>query len=229
MRSGTKLKDIRATAYQSTYKELPPTPRNLKEALDPNNPDCIHWLKATNDEFKEMFERNVFEELSEEEANYLESIGITGFDSKVVLKVKREANNTIKYKARLVARGFTQVFGIDYDETYSPTVSPATFMTVLFIAKTFSWEITGVDIGNAYLEALANRLLIMTMPVDWTHDKKIKVRLLKNIYGTKQAALLWFVRLTHSLEKFGFRKFQTDACCFMFRKKRKDYDCRSIC
>ena len=106
--------------------------------------------------------------------------------------------------------------GIDYDETYAPTISFVAIMITLHIAVTKRWDVTGLDVGNAYLEALTNRELFMSLPKDWTNKETVIVRLLKNLYGTKQAALLWFEKIKHVLETFGFKSLKTEPCCFQY-------------
>jgi hypothetical protein len=79
-------------------------------------PDAQKWKRATDDEFEQHVENETFElvELP---------LGRTILDGKWVFKIKCGANNEIlKYKARWVARGFMQQFGIDYDQTYAGVV-----------------------------------------------------------------------------------------------------------
>jgi hypothetical protein len=149
------------------------TPNNCYEALSDNNPYKQEWLKAIN---KEM---GVFEMISEEEARKLKP-----FKSRMVFKVKIEADGTIVFKARLVVKGFSQLYGIDDDETFAPTVTFGTILLILHIAVTSGWHITGCDIGNAYLEALTNRSLYMELPVDYTgKEETVVVRLVRNLFG----------------------------------------------
>jgi hypothetical protein len=82
-----------------------------------------------------------------------------------VFKVKIESDGTLIFKARLVVKGFSQRYRIDYDETFAPTVTFGTILLILHIAVTLGWHITGCDVGNAYLEALTNRELYMELPL----------------------------------------------------------------
>jgi hypothetical protein len=134
------------------------TPNNCYEVLSDNDdPYKEEWRKAIiNKEMMEtIIQLGVFQMISEEEARKLRP-----FKSRIVFKVKIEPDGTIVFKARLVVTGFSQRYGIDYDETFAPTVTFGTILLILHnIAVTLGWHITGCDIGNAYLEALTNRSL----------------------------------------------------------------------
>jgi len=68
---------------------------------------------------------------------------------------KRWANGTLeRYKTRWVLRGFTQRPGVDYDETFSPVVKPATVRTVLSLALTRGWPVHQLDVKNAFLHGV---------------------------------------------------------------------------
>ena len=94
-----------------------------------------------------------------------EAVKLKPFKSRSVFKVKVEVDRSIIFKARLVVKGFSQRYGIDYDETFAPTVTFGTILMILHIAATLEWHITGCDIGNAYLEALTYRNLFMELPI----------------------------------------------------------------
>jgi hypothetical protein len=74
--------------------------------------------------------------------------------SKWVFRIKHNADGSIeKYKARVVARGFTQVFGEDYYDTFSPVAKLASFRAVLALAVHHDWEIEMFDFNSAYLNS----------------------------------------------------------------------------
>ena len=72
--------------------------------------------------------------------------------SKWVFCIKRKADGSVdKYKARLVARGFTQIYGVDYFTTFSPVSKLSSFCTLLAIAAHHNWDIQSFDFNGAYL------------------------------------------------------------------------------
>lgn len=71
---------------------------------------------------------------------------------KWVFRHKLNPNGTLeRYKARWVVRGFTQRAGVDFDETFTPVVKPATIRTVLTIAASRQWQTKQLDVSNAFL------------------------------------------------------------------------------
>jgi hypothetical protein len=121
--------------------------------------------------------------------------------SKWVFRIKRKADGTIdRYKARLVACGFTQIYGVDYFTTYSPVAKLTSFRTILAIAARHDWEIKSFDFIGAYSngELDANEELYMQAPPGYDSDLRVVKRLLKLLYGSKQAGRRWYNRLVPS-------------------------------
>jgi hypothetical protein len=86
-----------------------------------------------------------------------------------VFKLKRDANGQIaRYKARVVARGFTQEKGVDYQETFAPTVRVISIWTLLALAAYNDWEVEQLDMVTAFLEAdiKEGELYVLTLYVD---------------------------------------------------------------
>jgi hypothetical protein len=140
--------------------------------------------------------------------------------SKWVFRIKRKADGTIdKYKARLVARGFTQIYGVDYFTTYSPVAKLTSFRTILAIAARHDWEIESFDFIGAYLngELDANEELYMQAPPGYDSDPRVVKRLLKSLYGLKQAGRRWYDTLARALKSLGFTTSVADPGVFIAR------------
>jgi len=209
--------DSDVVAMVSSSEPLPPTPRSVTEALHPDNPHREYWRKAIIAEVDAIIALKTWEDVDAETASKVRS-----FKSKFAFRIKREIDGTLKFKARLVIKGFLQKKGLDYDETFAPTITFHAILVVLHITLTNGYFITGCDIGNAYLEALTNRELYMEVPPDWigrdengNKPGKIVVRLLRNLYGSKQAALLWYNHLSAILFEYGFKRMVYEPCCFI--------------
>jgi len=137
---------------------------------------------------------------------------------KWVFAIKKKADGSLdKYKARLVARGFTQRYGYDYDETFSPVVKATTLRILIGLAAAFDWKIVHWDAVTAFLNGRLSAEVYMTMPPG--HEVPGKVCFLnKAIYGLKQAGREWYLFATKVLEQLGFTKLQEDHCLFHSKK-----------
>eukprot|EP00253_Pinus_taeda_P025809 PITA_25809 len=133
---------------------------------------------------------------------------------KWVYKVKYKANGTLdKYKARLVARGFSQKEGIDYEETFAPTVKMSTIRLVLALAAQFKWKVHQMDVKSAFLNGDLQEEVYMTQPPGFKiagQEQKV-CRLAKALYGLKQAPWAWYMKIDQYLTDHGFQRSPSDA------------------
>ncbi|XP_074356820.1 uncharacterized protein LOC141696596 [Apium graveolens] len=127
-------------------------------------------------------------------------------DCKWLFKVKYNSDGTVeRYKARLVARGFTQTFGLDYFETFAPVAKMTTVRILIAIAAAQGWSISQLDITNLSSIPVLN---VIKNTSDWV------CRLKKSIYGLKQAPRCWFTKYSDALKYVGYKQSHSDNSLF---------------
>ena len=134
-------------------------------------------------------------------------------DTKWVYVIKRRSDGSIeKYKARNVGRGFTQEYGVNYDETYFQMMRPETFKALLVIAMYRNWDIRQWDVVAAYLQALLKHDIYISHV---NEDGEIEYWLLhKALYGLKQSGHEWYEKLVSILSELGLDQCIGDEGCF---------------
>ncbi|KAJ9561084.1 hypothetical protein OSB04_006244 [Centaurea solstitialis] len=140
-------------------------------------------------------------------------------DSKWVFKIKQDLQGAIqRYKARLLAKGFRQQPGIDYEDTFSPVVKATTIRLVLSLAVTQKRALRQLDVQNAFLHGDLKETVYLQQPQGFVDPKKPDhVCLLhKSLYGLKQAPRAWFHRLSTTLHELGFKGSKTDPFLFIY-------------
>ena len=122
--------------------------------------------------------------------------GKSTIGSKWVFSVKTDVNNEVKYKARLVARGFSQKKGFDYAETFSPTAKIVSIRMLLQLAVNNNFTVHQMDVKSAYVNANLEEELYLDVPDGLDvgnhaeHDKVV-LKLNKSLYGLKQSGRNW--------------------------------------
>jgi len=128
---------------------------------------------------------------------------------KWVFCLKRKADGSVdKYKACLVARGFTQIYGVDYYDTYSLVTRLTNFRLILTITACNDWDVEAFDFNSAHLngELEADEEIYMQEPPGYETGEVGSVkRLLKVLYGLKQARRKWYDVLHTVVTDLGFR------------------------
>ncbi len=162
------------------------------EALEPHTlaeakcrPDWLLWEKVIQEELATLKAAGTWR-LEESPP------GVNIIGSKWVFKAKKDTSGNIaQYKARLVAQGFSQIGGIDYDNTYAPVAQLASSRAIIAMANCLDLELHQVDIKGAYLNSVLNegKVLYMQHPPGYkSHDTGSHVlHLVKTLYGLKQS------------------------------------------
>jgi hypothetical protein len=175
-------------------------------------PDANLWYKAAVKEMQAHIENGTWELVKLPP-------GRKAIGSKWVFKVKHNANGSGKrYKACLVAQGFSQRPGINFDETFAPTAKWAALRTVFALAALEDWELESIDISNAYLNGkLRNVKVYMRQPKGFDNRNGTWVAcLLKGLYSLKQGGCKWFKRLEEVLLQLGFAHIRGDDLIFIW-------------
>jgi hypothetical protein len=156
--------------------------------------------------------------------------GIKPIGCKWVYKIKRKADGSIeRYKARLVAKGYNQIEGVDYFETFSPVARMTTILTVLAIASINNWFVHQLDVNNAFLHGDLCEDVYMQIPQGLEGISAGHVcKLVKSLYGLKQASRKWYEKLTQSLLDLHFHPVPYDPTLFV-KKTPTSFTALLIC
>jgi hypothetical protein len=185
-----------------TYKDIMRMPKAQQK----------EWKIACREELEALRRRNVFELVDPPKGRKI-------IKNRWVFDQKSDGRK----KARLVAKGFSQVEGVDYDEIFSPVVRFETVRMMLALAALEDWYITGLDVKTAFLYGELDEELYMEQPEGFKakgQEHKV-LRLLRAIYGLKQAALAWWKALDKSMAAMGCKRLLSDSGLFTYQGKGK--------
>ncbi|GKD05230.1 ribonuclease H-like domain-containing protein [Tanacetum coccineum] len=123
-------------------------------------------------------------------------------------------NSSKKYKARVIAKGFSQREGFDYLETFSLVVKMSTVRCMLNVAICNGWDLFQLDINIAFLYGDLSEDIYMNLPPGFDTDKSKVCKLNKSLYRLKQAPRQWNAKLTQALTEHGFVQSKFDYSLF---------------
>jgi transposase InsO family protein len=204
-----KVEDVGTAEPAINFNDIPKSMTDVERRSDRSK-----WEEAYDTEMSRIQSRLTYEVCSDKDQDDPTLIAIK---SKYAFRLTRRPDGTLKYKVRLVACGYSQVFGRDYEDTYAPTASFKSFCTIMQLAALDDWVVKGIDVENAYLEAPIDKEIFMYLPQERfkrENNKPVKVKLLKSLYGLKQAGELWFQLLRQELIKLGYTQCLHDVCVY---------------
>jgi hypothetical protein len=141
---------------------------------------------------------------------------------KWVFKIKVDANGAVEvYKARLTPKGFLQILGINFDETFAATGKYKSMRLGLCITAACDHELDQLDVVQAFLYADMNEDVYMELPEGYREGKEHLVcKLKKSLYGLKQAPRNWYLLISKFIvEQMGYKATVSDACLFFKRSR----------
>jgi hypothetical protein len=170
------------------------------------------WEKAIKEEYDSLIKNHTWDIVRRPKNRQVVT-------NKFVLKHKKnEIAQIIRLKARLVARGFSQVYGVDYLDTYAPVVKLASIRILLAIAAIYGLEIHQMDVVTAFLAGELEEEIYMEQPEGFRvgKDEEDLVCLLrKSLYGLKQAPRVWNRKIRRFLESISFTPIYSDPCVYV--------------
>lgn len=166
------------------------------------------------------WKRAIAEELQSHKKNNTWTItdrtGKRPITCKWVFCIKRNKEGEIeRFKARLCARGFTQIKDLDYKETFSPTTRYDSIRLLLSIAAKEDFEIRQFDVKTAFLYGELSEEIYMEVPEGVKVESSKVCKLNKSLYGLKQSARYWNKKFSSFLVTYGFQPCQSDSCVFV--------------
>ena len=183
-------------------------PISYKEAINCSNK--VNWINAMNKEINSIEENEVWTltELPD---------GVRPVSCKWVYKTKHDIDGNVdSYKARLVAQGYSQIEGVDYDQTFAPVARFESVRTLLSLAVQYDLKLHQMDVQNAFLNGKLEENIFIKQPKGFEVAGKehCYYKLNKSLYGLKQSSRCWNSELHAYLIKLGFVQSASDPCIY---------------
>lgn len=183
-------------------------PDNYEDAI--KSTDSKHWIDAMDREIQSQLQNNTW-------VLCKLPYGREAIICRWVYKHKMASDGSTTHEARLVARGFNQRQGIDYNLTYSPVVSMDSVRLLLSIATKSNLEMIHFEVCTAFLYGELTEDLCMRQLDGYIKDDKLVCKLQRAVYGLKQASRCWYTTFVSFLQKFDLKPCGKDNCVFIHK------------
>ena len=196
--------------------EVPKSPMSYQEAAV--GPDKEKWEVAMNTEMASLKENNVWDLVEP-------PVGQKIVGCKWVYKIKTVADGSVqRYKARLVAQGFTQKYGTDFDKTFCPVVRQESLRLLMALSVQHGLTLHQIDVTTTFLNGKLDKEVYMQQSNGYVCKGKEKYvcKLNKSIYGLKQSPRCWNLTLDTYLKKLKFFVQTASDPCIYYRKTGGD-------
>lgn len=206
-------------ALAAMTNDLNTEPKTIDEAL--NGINASHWKDSISQTISGHIKNKTWGIVDKPQNKNI-------VDCKWVFKIKYNSNGDIeRYKTRLVAKGYSQIEGIDYDETFSPVVRYVTLRVLLAYAAIYDWEIDQMDAVMAFVQGTLSEEIYMKVPDGFQeyYQRNLEgkvLRLNKALDGLKQSGRLWYQLLENGLVEMGLRQSSFDSCAYIKINQNKD-------
>nr|VWO99127.1 Uncharacterized protein [Ganoderma boninense] len=186
-------------------------PLSLREAQA--SPDWPQWERAIEVEMENLRAHGTYDLV-------VKPPGAHVIGSKLVFHRKRNAEGAVtQCKVRVVAQGFAQIPGIDFNETFAPVAKPSSLRVMIALAARFGWPMIQLDVKSAYLNGDLDEEIYMRQPPGTAAagEEHLVCRLKKSLYGLKQAGRAWYKTYREAMSALGMTRSEADHACFWQR------------
>ncbi|KAJ7959777.1 Retrotransposon protein, putative, Ty1-copia subclass [Quillaja saponaria] len=176
-----------------------------------SSPQSDKWIEAMREEMQSMVHNGVWELVALPE-------GCRPIRCKWVYKTKKDSKGKIEcFKARLVAKDFSQREGVDFSETFSHVSIKDSFRVIMALVAHFNLELHQMDVKTAFLNRDLAEEVYMIQPEGFKEDgeSELVCRLMKSIYGLKQASQQCFLKFDEVITFLGFVENKIDQCIYL--------------
>jgi hypothetical protein len=182
-------------------------PKSYIEAI--NSPEADYWQKAQANEIKSLESQNTWDLVS-----IKDNPNIKAIKTRWVYKVKYN-KDLAEFKARFVAKGFEQLYGLDYIDTFAQVIKQVAWKLIFALALINNWIIYKIDAISAFTQGDIDTSLYIKAPEGFDNYKDYYLRLNKALYGLKQSARIWYSTLKEALLELNFTALNTETCIFI--------------
>ena len=199
---------------QMSAQDVLKIPKTFREAV--TGPEKEHWIPSIKSELKSHCDIGTWRVIERRRNKNTVKM-------RWVFRKKVNADGSIRYKARLVVCGYSQIQGEDFFNTHAPTLSLGSLRMLIALASRLRLNLHNIDIKTAFLYGLIDADINCEIPGgirEFLEDTVVHfddpvLQLQRAIYGLRQAGYVWLKTYVNSLKSWGFKQCQTDPCVFV--------------
>lgn len=199
-----------------TSEDLGPDPPTYLDAM--NSPDKDKWMDAIKSELDSLKRNKTWILVDRLDVPK----GVPIIKSRWVNKRKIEPNNKIRYKSRLVVKGFADKNKYDTTETYAPVARISDVRLMLAVANKYDLDIRQMDVKTAFLNGELEKEVYMELPEGYECNENVKrkkvCKLKRALYGLKVSPKRWYEKFKSSMLRMNFKIYPFQSCLFSWRK-----------
>jgi hypothetical protein len=203
----------RRISNASTSEDDDYDPETYEQAT--NSKDRSAWLDAIEDELRAHRNNNTWSVIRRDTS-------INVIDTKWVFTRKRDENGVVKrFKARVVAKGYNQQYGVDYKETFAPVIKMKSLRLIIALSSTRKTKrkLAQIDVKTAFLNASVKENIYVSAPKGMNIGAGLVLKLNKALYGIKQAPHEWNNEINSYILSLGFKQCVSDTCVYVKMSK----------